>query len=187
LSKRERWKPNADFSIHPLKEQHTVAVRDVRVIGSRLILGIDPGLNGGLALLSSIMLEEAIDIPTHGEGTKRRVDAAALLRFIQAWSPDAAFIERAQSMPGQGVASTFNYGRAVGTLEAVITCARVPLTIVEPSKWKKHFGLPGGAKNKENSRQRAIQLFPDRSHFFVRKMDHQRAEAALIALYGSKL
>jgi crossover junction endodeoxyribonuclease RuvC len=183
LSKRERWKPDA--------EQH-----ERRPMSSySYILGVDPGLNGGLAILSKLpighsepvdfFLEEAWDIPTHGEGTKRRVDASALLSFIKIWEPSAAFIERAQSMPGQGVSSTFNYGRAVGTLEATIACAEVPLTLVEPTKWKKHFGLPG--KDKEAARQRAIQLFPYCHHFFVRKMDHQRAEAALIALYGSKL
>jgi crossover junction endodeoxyribonuclease RuvC len=178
LSKRERWKPNTNFLEEARYEQRPM---------SGYILGVDPGLNGGLAILSTTtnFLEEARDIPTHGEGTKRRVDASTLLTFIKIWEPSAAFIERAQSMPGQGVSSTFNYGRAVGTLEATIACAGVPLILVEPTKWKKHFGLPG--KDKEAARQRAIQLFPYRSHFFVRKMDHQRAEAALIALYGSKL
>jgi hypothetical protein len=36
----------------------------------------------------------------------------------------------------------------------------------------------------EASRQRALQLFPTAHSLFARRMDHGRAEAALIALYG---
>jgi crossover junction endodeoxyribonuclease RuvC len=150
-----------------------------------IILGIDPGLSGGIAVLDSYYRAtiDAIDIPTHGEGAKRRVDAAAVMRFIRIWEPDIAFIERAGSMPGQGVASSFNYGRAAGALEAAVACAGIPITMVEASVWKRALGLPGGKANKEMARQRAIQLFPSAS-CFVRMKDHGRAEAALIAYYG---
>jgi crossover junction endodeoxyribonuclease RuvC len=149
-----------------------------------IILGIDPGLNGGICCFDENFIE-AMDIPTHGEGPKRRIDALAVRRFIKAWQPDMAFIERAQAMPKQGSSSGFNYGRAVGALEAAVACSEVPMTIVEPSVWKRALGLPGGAENKESARQRAIQLRPGCS-LFERKKDHGRAEAFLIGYYGSQ-
>src|SRR5262249_60843507 len=94
-----------------------------------------------------------------------------------------AFIERAQAMPKQGASSGFKYGRATGAIEAVLVCCEIPMTIVEPTAWKKHHGLRGG--DKEGGRQRALQLFPAAHGWLARKMDHGRAEAALLALYGA--
>jgi len=82
-------------------------------------------------------------------------------------------------MPKQGGSSGFKYGRAVGAIEAVIALCGVPLTIIEPTAWKKFHGLRGG--DKEASRQRALQLFPAAHEMLARKKDHGRAEAALIA------
>ena len=87
---------------------------------------------------------------------------------------------RAGSMPKQNVASTFKYARAVGSLETVVACSDIPYSIIEPAVWKKLHHLPG--KDKEAARQRALQLFPAAHALFARKKDHQRAEAALIAL-----
>ena len=61
-------------------------------------------------------------------------------------------------MPKQGASSGFKYGRAAGALEAVLACCEIPLTIVEPTAWKKTHHLRGG--DKEGARQRALQLFP---------------------------
>jgi crossover junction endodeoxyribonuclease RuvC len=155
-----------------------------------LVLGIDPGIHGGLAIVeindgTAPALLEAIDIPTVGIKAKERVDVLALRTWVMAHQPQHAFIERAQAMPRQGSSSGFKYGRATGAIEAVIACCEVAITIVEPSIWKKTHHLRGG--DKEGARQRALQLFPSAHASLARKRDHQRAEAALIALYGGAL
>ena len=129
-------------------------------------------------------LIEAIDIPVTGEGAKERVDALAVWGWITAHQPQHAYVERAQAMPKQGASSGFKYGRAVGAIEAVITCLEIPMTIVEPSTWKKFHHLHG--RDKENGRQRALQLFPSAHALLARKKDHGRADAALLALYGAQ-
>lgn len=157
------------------------------------ILGIDPGINGGAALYVTggtlddpqPRLADAIDLPTTGEKAKRRIDAGQFFRWVVAMRPDHAFIERAQAMPKQGSSSGFLYGRAVGALEAIVQCANVPLHIIEPTAWKKYFGLI--KTDKENSRQKMILLVPSSAELVARKMDHGRAEAGLIAIYGAKV
>jgi crossover junction endodeoxyribonuclease RuvC len=146
-----------------------------------VILGIDPGLRGGLAIVEATddvapALLEAIDIPTTGSGAKERVDAMAIRSFITRHKPALALIERAGVMPRQGIASGF------GAIEAAIALCGLPIEIVEPSTWKRLFRLSG--KDKEGARQRALQAFPDAHAALARKRDHQRSEAALIALYG---
>jgi crossover junction endodeoxyribonuclease RuvC len=125
-------------------------------------------------------LVDAIDIPVSGLGAKERVDGLAIRSWIETHQPQHALIERAQAMPKQGSSSGFKYGRAVGAIEAVIACCEIPLTIVEPTAWKKFHQLRGG--DKEAGRQRALQLFPAAHALLARKKDHGKAEAALIAL-----
>src|SRR5215467_4863969 len=149
------------------------------------VLGVDPGIRGGLAIVehndgAAPQLVDAIDIPVTGVGAKERVDVLAIRAWILGHQPDHAVIERAQAMPKQGASSGFKYGRAVGAIEAVITCTTVPMTIIEPTAWKKFHGLHGGEK--EASRQRALMLFPAAHALLARKKDHGRAEAALIAI-----
>jgi crossover junction endodeoxyribonuclease RuvC len=153
------------------------------------ILGVDPGICGGLSILfidangAAPQLIDAIDIPVTGVGAKERVDLLAIRDWIATHRPQHAFIERAQAMPKQGASSGFKYGRAVGAIEAAIACCAVPLTIIEPAIWKKFHQLRGG--DKEAGRQRALQLFPSAHALLARKKDHGRAEAALIAVAGA--
>ena len=70
-------------------------------------------------------------------------------------------------MPKQGASSGFKYGRAVGAIEGVIACCEIPLTIVEPTMWKKFHRLRGG--DKEADRQRALQLFLSAHALLTRK------------------
>jgi crossover junction endodeoxyribonuclease RuvC len=149
------------------------------------IVGVDPGINGGLAVIeidngTAPRIIDAIDIPIIGTGAKTRVDVLAIKKWLETHQPDHAAIERAGVMPRQGIASGFKYGRAVGALEAVVAILEIPCTIVEPSSWKRRLGLYGA--DKETSRQKALMLFPAAHHLLARKMDHGRAEAALIAI-----
>jgi len=146
-------------------------------------VGIDVGLSGGLAAVDTAtrQLIDAVDIPTIGDGAKRRVDVLAVRAWLEAHKPiEHAALERAGVMPRQGIASGFRYGRAAGALEAVVALLEIPLTLVEPAVWKRRLGLLGG--DKETSRQRALQLFPSAHALLALKKHHGRAEAALIAL-----
>jgi Holliday junction resolvasome RuvABC endonuclease subunit len=155
----------------------------------RILLGIDPCINGAVAAIGigdngKAEFLDAADIMTIGEGAKVRVNVRTLRTWIELAKPDYALIERGGSMPKQGVASTFKFGRACGALEATLALSAIPYVLVEPSVWKRHHGLYGA--DKEASRQLALQLFPTASAALARKKDHQKAEAMLIALYGAK-
>jgi Holliday junction resolvasome RuvABC endonuclease subunit len=142
------------------------------------ILGIDPGITGGLAFLRGDQVD-CHDIPA----VAGEVNVAEIMRLIGAAKPDMAVVELASSRPGQGVSSTFKYGAAYGALQACVIACRVPLHRVTPAKWKKHFRLDS---DKEKARALAIRLWPDCTQF-SRKADHGRAESALIARYGAEV
>lgn len=144
------------------------------------ILGIDPGLVGGWAVVDTDgALIAAGDIPVAGSGAGTMVSAPLVAAIVNAHGPDVACVESVHSMPRQGVASSFKFGRAVGVVEGVIGSIGLRVHHVTPQAWKKYFNL---SSDKEQSRQRAINMWPEKaSLFFSRKRDKDRAEAALIA------
>jgi hypothetical protein len=168
------------------------------------VLGCDPGVSGAVCVYSQYSLvpiapDGIIDLPTYVEGAHTRlIDGWALKDWMLAHKPHVAFIERASAMPSipdkttgerrsMGATGAFNYGRNYQTVRDVIVLALdIPLYTVETGEWKKRWQLKGGGSAaKENSRQCAIRHFPSAAPFFQRVMDHNRAEALLIASYGA--
>jgi crossover junction endodeoxyribonuclease RuvC len=149
------------------------------------ILAIDPGLEGAGAVMDAGgELIEVFDLPTIGEGARRRIDAANLADLIRSHTPYAfAIVEQVGAWPKQGVASTFRFGQAHGTILGVVGALAIPVRHATPARWKKAFGLNSDA---EASRARAIETWPTYAGLFARKRGHNRAEAALLGLYGMK-
>ena len=146
------------------------------------ILGVDPGLSGAVAFYfpSQPMRVSVHDMPlADGE-----VCAPLLAEMVTDYQPLLAVIERVGAMPGQGVVSMFNFGRAYGDVRGVLGALAIPVQYVTPQKWKRHYQL---SADKEECRGKALQLFPSCADHFKRKKDHGRAEAALIAKYGAEM
>lgn len=142
------------------------------------VLGIDPGaISGAYAYWDTISGSVFVgDIPV----VDKNVNCAELNRILDIYRPDIAILERVGAMPKQGVASVFSFGRGVGRIEGVIAASELCAEFVTPVVWKRHFKLPGGPKNKELSRVKAIQLFPGVTGLSLKK-NSGRAEALLIA------
>jgi len=151
-----------------------------------LIIGIDPGITGAIAALDHTGLLSVDDIPTMacGKGGRRRkhqVNAAGLsallMERVDGRSNEVLVVlERVNSMPGQGVAGVFSLGDTFGSIRGVVAALGLPLELVTPQTWKKHFRLPS---DKELARAKAIELYPGAP--LGRVKDHGRAEAILIA------
>lgn len=142
------------------------------------ILGIDPGsvsaaygfidVGSGVAFVGDLPVVNA------------NINSPELSRLLGVYSPDIVIVEEVHSMPQQGVASTFAFGRGVGRIEGVVAASGFSFEYVLPQVWKRYYKLPGGPKNKDKARARAIQLFPDVGGL-SRAKDGNRAEALLIA------
>ena len=90
-------------------------------------------------------------------------------------------IEQVTAMPGQGVTSMFNFGQSFGVLKGICSAMRLPMFFVRPVKWKKYYNLI--KSEKDDSRTRAIEIFPDFSSQLSRKKDSNKADAILIASF----
>lgn len=158
------------------------------------IIGIDPGVTGAMAMISpSGKIIDIHDLPTleHkvGKRTQRTLNAYGLARTIAKWSeftPMMIWVEQSQIRGGSGRApgatSCFSTGRTFGTIEGIIAALGVPVQYVHPRTWKTAHRLVG--KTKDDSRTRALEIYPEYTTHLARKKDHNRAEAILIAHYG---
>ena len=151
-----------------------------------IICGIDPGMSGGIAKFTERGLE-VFYMPTVEIGgskkRRRKINAGNLALLLT--GVDHVFVEKAQSMPGQGVASMFGYGEAYGTIKGICAAKNISLTEVHPKTWKKVMLYDCNRSSKDAARYRAMQLWPGRG-LFDRKKDEHVAEAALIAEYGRR-
>ena len=92
-------------------------------------------------------------------------------------------VEHVNAMPGQGVTSMFNFGQSFGVLKGICAALSLPIYFVRPTKWKKYFNLI--KTNKDASRTKVIQIYPEISGKISRKKDSNKADAILIARYFS--
>ena len=154
-----------------------------------LIIGIDPGISGAICFFEDGQVKEIIDMPVMADGkkNKRQINGPQvyneILKRINRFSKKDIFvvIEQVSAMPGQGVTSMFNFGQSFGVIKGICAALNLPIYFVRPAKWKKHFNLI--KTNKDASRTKVIEVYPEISSKLHRKKDSNRADAILIALY----
>lgn len=151
------------------------------------ILGIDPGNTGALALLDGEVLVDVIDMPTVkvtvGKKERNMLSPSLLVDVLKTLAPDRVVLEKVGVRPGEGAVGAFTFGRSFGMIEGAIAALGLPLEYTYPAAWKRALGVPA---DKGGARNRAMALWPTSAKMFARVKDDGRAEAALIALFGSR-
>jgi crossover junction endodeoxyribonuclease RuvC len=146
------------------------------------ILGIDIGMKGALSFYNK---EELMiyDMPIFKVKKGNDLDIHKVASIIKQDMPTHAFIEKAMFIPGNGKISYGKLQKAEGAFLGIFSALDIPYTIVAPSVWKKAMACP---KEKDAARMRANQLLPQFAHNWDLKKHDGRAEASLIALYGTQ-
>lgn len=150
-----------------------------------IYIGIDPGFTGGIAVLDKdAAIIELEDMPVIKVGKKNELDGPEIVNILtnaRVLAKCHVFIEKCQSMPGQGIASTGRYMEGYGRLRGICEGLSLPYTLVHPKTWKKIM-MPDMLKEKGQSIIRVKQLYPDID--LPRKKDHGKSDAVLIGRYG---
>ena len=152
-----------------------------------IIIGVDPGITGAISILENKKVIEVYDTPTmiDGKKNKRQVNGSHLTNIIKEIillkKETIVVVEHVNAMPGQGVTSMFNFGQSFGVIKGICAALSLPIYFVRPTKWKKHFNLI--KTNKEASRTKVIEIYPEISGKLSRKKDSNKADAILIASF----
>lgn len=147
---------------------------------NRVFIGIDPGKNGGIAVILNEVGKAVITLPYSDEQLRHIVSHYSRSNRV------TCCLEKVGAMPGQGVVSMFNFGKSYGYIKGVLESFSIPYQEIPPQKWKKEFGLNS---DKAASVEVCKRLFP-----FVdllatprcKKPHDGMAEALLLAEYARR-
>lgn len=161
----------------------------------RTILGIDPGLNGGLAVVQEngellhyckMPIKQTRVVVGKKQKTQRIIDVAGIASVLAKYEPTNIFIEKAGARPGQGVVSMFTFGMGYGMVLGLCMAMEgaICTDIVTPQRWQKH--LMAGLEHIEDTKIRALakfqELYPE-----VETTHDGIVDAVLIAEYGRQM
>lgn len=143
-----------------------------------IYVGIDPGLSGGIGVISS-----------DNTATAYKYTSAKLIEVIKSLVGEDVYItvEQVHAMPHQGVTSMFTFGTGYGMILGILEALGREYHLAKPQTWKKVIGV---TYDKSTSIKKAQLLFPDTSLLpstRCRKPSDGMAEALLIAEYGRRI
>ena len=148
------------------------------------ILGIDPGATGGICLLDD-------DERVVWAEKREQFDETELADFIALAKASGfllyAFLERAQSFPKMGVVGAFKYGEGYGFWQGLLTANGIGFETVPPLTWQRALGVTKKHKEITQSQHKKNLVAEARSRWPSLPKHSGVCDAALIALYGSRL
>lgn len=155
-----------------------------------IYIGIDPGKNGGIAVISykDFRRNNHRQVDVYPYSDEQLVDTIKDIAYLKnvLKVDSVCVLEHVHAMPKQGVSSTFNFGMNFGFIQGVLKACRIPYELVTPQKWKKEFSC---TSDKNTSIDVCKRLFPGvnlKASERCRKDHDGMAEALLIAEYGRR-
>lgn len=89
----------------------------------------------------------------------KELDLGQIRDIVHQTQPRLAVVEKVGSMPGQGVASTFKFGKGYGSILGILAALDVPTELVTPQRWKGKV-LAGTPKDKNAAIAYCRRVFP---------------------------
>lgn len=144
------------------------------------ILGIDPGVGGGIALIQGTVVE----------ATKMPETPHDLADWIESRMPAegyaSAFVENVASSPQMGVKSAFTFGQGYGIIQGVLAAQGVPYVLVRPQQWMKALAIPKKRKDEKPAAWKGRLKAEAQRRYPAQKITLATADALLIATYGQQ-
>lgn len=142
-----------------------------------IYLGIDPGLDGGIAFLEDGGKIAVAKTPTIG-GKEYDIQGMKTLLVRVSKSQSIATIENQISMPGQGLTSTLQTGKGFGIWLGLLAGLNIPYQVISARQWqvKLFTGVKASLDTKDKSEIVAKRLFPT--------TDFRKSERAFVANDG---
>lgn len=104
-----------------------------------VFIGIDPGKTGSITVLDE--KEGTVNITSMPKTIAEMQDVFDSICSNRNMNELYAVLEQVHSMPGQGVASCFTFGKAYGWLQAMLAAHHIKTIEITPQKWMKLIGV----------------------------------------------
>lgn len=157
-----------------------------------IVAGIDPGLDGAVAILDDkggLALLYETPVLKAAKGGKRSFDLNGMREILVFANPSLVVIESVHAMPKQGVTSCFNFGMGYGYWIGLMVGIGIPFQAVTPQQWKGAI-LGGTKRDKAAAIEFVTRRFPKINLLATPKsrVPHDGfADASCLALYARQL
>lgn len=178
---------------------------------NRFVIGIDPGVKGGITVLKNRKIIECIPMPTFDHDTgkkskklkkpiiKKYVDGKKLIELISQHPESEIFLEQIHAIFGQSAGSGFAMGEGYGIIQGIIRGLGRSYYLTRSKLWQsevwidsdivKEANNPKKTDTKATSLNAATRLFPDQDFLSGprKRVPHDGMfDSSLIAYYGDK-
>ncbi len=154
-------------------------------IDSKVFIGIDPGKNGGVAVIDETHNDEPV-ITFRCPKTPQAMSLSLITSIIRERSFEDVIvvIEHVHAMPKNGVVSMFSFGQNLGQWEGILAAHEFEVEYAGPRTWMQHYDCKPRMDKKDRKRYLrgiAEELFPNI------KMTFNISDALLIANYNKEV
>ena len=170
------------------------------MVSKRCVVGIDPGIRGGLSLLigapNNIEFCIAKAAPTISVEIKKnkfreRIDELTIVPLLSQWNVsygiDGIFIERQHAIAGQGLVSTGVTMEGYGLYKGICAGLGLRYFILDAKEWQSDYDFSNNDNTKDGSIAWAKRLFPNvdlHRNSRCKKESDGMSDSLLIAYYG---
>ena len=168
-----------------MKSNGNIKDRDYRMdneIHSKIFIGIDPGKNGGVAILNEVPDHETtISFKCPETPVEMAYSLISTIPEDVSYNDVLVVVEHVHAMPKNGVVSMFSFGQNLGRWEGILGAFELNVTYVGPRVWMQHYDCKPGMDKKDRNRYLrgiAEDLFPNIN------MTFNISDALLIANYN---
>lgn len=162
---------------------------------SVVVIGIDPGVGGGIVGLTEdgVVLAERMPTRLTGIKSRERIDVKALTKMLHGVEGRIAMValEELGLRPGQSAQSNATSGRNHGRIETVLEMLELPHDLVQPQRWKKLLGVAGGTPDEQKARAIALcqRMLPtlELVPLGCKKANSGIADAGCLAMYARRI
>ena len=171
-----------------MKSNGNIKDKDFRMeneIHSKIFVGIDPGKNGGVAVINEIPnYENTVSFRCPKTPDKMAYTLVSTIPADVSYEDVLVSVEHVHAMPNNGVVSMFSFGQNLGQWEGILGAFELDVTYAGPRTWMQHYDCKPKMDKKDRKRYLrgiAENLFPNI------KMTFNISDALLIANYNKDI
>ena len=151
----------------------------------KIFIGIDPGKNGGAAVINEVPDHEAtISFRCPKTPTEMAYTLVSTIPENISYEDVRVTVEHVHAMPANGVVSMFSFGQNLGQWEGILGAFELNVDYVGPRTWMQHYDCKPNMERRERKRYlRGLseKIFPNI------KMTFNVSDALLIANYNKEI
>lgn len=149
----------------------------------KIIIGIDPGKGGGLAVSVDGVITEFHKYPT----TQQDLYYTMYEILNNYKGIPLAYLEQVHAFPTDGRSSAFKFGTNYGVWKGLLLGMQINYKLVAPQVWMKSLGLSKDKKERKNELKQMAQRVVDNNNYTElknKRVTLHTSDAILISIYG---